>query len=145
MSITVTCTFLKSNRFLLVGVLLFCGIGAARLTQRLSQPSAADSPDNSLDSAASRAQSLLVLQLPSLPRSRGSLSRPPPTLSPRYGITRNGNISQPWSREPPPDTTQGGFTEWPRAPALCSLFHGLSSLIITSSALQFFFLLTSQG
>lgn len=37
MSITVTCTFLKSNRFLLVGGFIFCGMGAARLTQRLTQ------------------------------------------------------------------------------------------------------------
>lgn len=87
-SITVTCTFLKSNRFLLVGVFIFCRICAARLTQRLNPaPSAADTPDNSLESPASCSQKPASLfsfppsLSPSLEAER-SLSRPPPTSLP---------------------------------------------------------------
>lgn len=80
-SITVTCTFLKSNRFLLVGVFIICRIGAARLTQHLNPaPSAADTPDNSLESPVSCSQkpASLFSSLPSLEAER-SLSRPPPS------------------------------------------------------------------
>lgn len=155
-SITVTCTFLKSNRFLLVGVFLFRGIGAARLTQRLPVPAASDAPDSSLDSAASCSQSLLVVQLPSLPRSRAEPLPPPSHSLPRRGgrATATSETSVSPGMEIPPSGGTGSLLQIPPGAASPSgpgrrargaLLHILSCWIVPSPALEFFFLLTSQG
>lgn len=147
-SITVTCTFLKSNRFLLVGVFLFRGIGTARLTQRLSQPSAADTPDNSLDSPASRSQSLLVISPPPSPEAEQSLSRPPPTLSPHRLPTLL--CHREWKYQPAmePGASSRSYPGQPHGVAV----HAAAVLFYTDLffdhyilCITVFFLLTSQG
>lgn len=77
MSITVTCTFLKSNRFLLVGVFVSCGIRAARLTQRLSR----HPPQLTVLTIHSCSQSLPRSSAPALPAKPSASPAPLPRLS----------------------------------------------------------------
>ena len=87
MSITVTCTFLKSNRFLLVGVCVFYRIGAARLTQRLTQhPLQLTRLTIHLNLLPPAHKSLLRYSVPHLPsKQSGAFPAPLPRLSLSWG------------------------------------------------------------
>ena len=82
-SITGTCTFLKSNRSLWVGAFLSRGTGAARLTQQLPQPHPLPlTPRHSV-------LVCLPLTKASLP---GKQSRASPTPPPSHGSGRAGPV-----------------------------------------------------
>lgn len=85
-SITVTCTFLKSNRFLLVGVFVFYRIGVACLTQRLTQhPLQLTRLTIHLNLLPPAHKSLLHYSAPHPPSKQSGDSPPPSHVSPVAG------------------------------------------------------------
>lgn len=125
-SITVTCTFLKSNRFLWVGGSVFCGIGAARLTQRLSRhPQQLTLRQFSLMAPDGSGPAPSRVSPPAFPGQSAASPIPLPRLSPSQGVggcmaatskasvsLGSRNITKCQNFGPPPDAIEGGITKW---------------------------------